>query len=219
MIEFRQYYMGPQVRSVANIIRVADCPCNALFNRVHSINLRLLCGDTAVHSDMIMWDKETKVECAAKQLINALFCVPQISMRIEALNNSHYHMLKFYMQLWTENKELLLSDKITPVHPECGYSKVFVCDESTGRSITVCYSETIVKTFSVEKQIIVNGTSDSSLILDGDITEYGFDVFNCCGELIDSSKSDNACGIAKIEVPQSGVLILNKINRGLYDEL
>ena len=176
--------------------------------RVHSINLRLLSGDTAIHSDMIMWDKGADAVYAAKQLISSMFCVPQISVRIEELSKEHYNMLKFYMKLWSENKDLLLSEKIEPLHPECGYSKVTAHNKK--KSITVCYSDCVSQVFDADEQIIVNGTSNSCIILDGELKGFHFDVYNCCGELVDNGKLDSAYGVYKIMVPESGVLILNK---------
>jgi len=78
MYEFRQKYTGPAMRQYGNIFRVADCPNDYQTNRVNSIDLRLLAGNTAVHSDMIMWNQADRVENAALQLINVLFAVPSV---------------------------------------------------------------------------------------------------------------------------------------------
>ncbi|MFP4199623.1 MAG: hypothetical protein ACLFSO_08545 [Halanaerobium sp.] len=62
MIEFRQKYIGPYMRKYGNIFRVNDCPGDAVTNRVRTIDLRLLAGETAVHSDMLMWSRNDCVE-------------------------------------------------------------------------------------------------------------------------------------------------------------
>jgi alpha-galactosidase len=82
MIEFRQGYIGPAMRKYGNIFRVGDVPNAAAGNRMNSMLLRALTGNTAVHSDMVMWHYEDTVESAAMQLIHALFTVPQISVRL-----------------------------------------------------------------------------------------------------------------------------------------
>ena len=53
MIEFRQSYIGPAIRKYGNIFRAGDCPADILSNRIHTIDLRLTSGSTAVHSDML----------------------------------------------------------------------------------------------------------------------------------------------------------------------
>ncbi len=51
LIEFRQNYVGPNMRKYGNMLRVADCPADGLTNRVGCLDLRLTSGNTAVHSD------------------------------------------------------------------------------------------------------------------------------------------------------------------------
>ena len=66
LIEFRQRYIGPNMRKYGNLFRVSDCPNDLISNRVGMVDLRLLCGDTAVHSDMLMWNPEESLENAAR---------------------------------------------------------------------------------------------------------------------------------------------------------
>ena len=56
LLEFRQTYVGPAIRKYGNMLRVMDCPGSCLTNRNEIVNLRLTSGNTAVHSDMLMWD-------------------------------------------------------------------------------------------------------------------------------------------------------------------
>ena len=72
------------------------------------------------------------------------------------------------------------------------------------------YSDYVAEVFDATEQVVVNGTSNNTLILDGILEGFCFEVYNCCGELVDKGKADSACKIYKIEVPESGVLILNK---------
>lgn len=39
-------------------------------------------GDTAVHSDMLMWHRDDRDEAVALQLLSVAFAVPQISVRL-----------------------------------------------------------------------------------------------------------------------------------------
>ena len=72
LIEFRQPYIGPIMRRYGNMLRVADCPMDAQKNRNGIIDLRLLSGENAVHSDMVMWNYEDTPESVAIQLINII---------------------------------------------------------------------------------------------------------------------------------------------------
>ncbi|NNM32329.1 MAG: alpha-galactosidase, partial [Gemmatimonadetes bacterium] len=65
MVEFRQNYIGPLMRKYGNMFRAGDSPNAAVDNRVRTIDLRLLSGSTAVHSDMFMWHYDEPVEKAA----------------------------------------------------------------------------------------------------------------------------------------------------------
>ena len=113
LIEFRQSYVGPSIRKYGNMLRVGDCPGDVLTNRSQAINLRFTSGETAVHSDMIMWNKNDSVENAAEQFINVIYSVPQISMLIDELPEDHIKMLKFYIDFWNENRNVLLVGKLT----------------------------------------------------------------------------------------------------------
>ena len=93
------------MRECGGIQRAADCPLDAFKNRTEITDLRLIASKkTAVHSDMLMWDYSASAEAAALQLINVMFSVPQISMRLSELSAEHRKMLKFYLALWKEYK-------------------------------------------------------------------------------------------------------------------
>ena len=107
LIEFRQSYIGPAMRAFGNMFRVGDCPADPLSNRVGSVDLRLLSGGTAVHSDMLMWHRDDAAEAAARQILSVIFAVPQISVRLEDLTPEHRRMLVFWLGFLREHRELL----------------------------------------------------------------------------------------------------------------
>lgn len=65
VVEFRQRYTGPAMRSYGNMFRAADCPNDRVTNRVRTLNIRLLCENSAAHADMLMWHEDEPVESAA----------------------------------------------------------------------------------------------------------------------------------------------------------
>ena len=136
LIEFRQSYIGPAIRKYGNLFRVGDCPGDFLSNRLGVIDLRLTSGDTAVHSDMLEWNSRDTVENAALQLLNVIFSVPQISVRLADLPEEHREMLKFWLDFMRVHQEVLLHGKLTPYHPELNYPLV-VAETETEMVIAV----------------------------------------------------------------------------------
>ena len=203
LVEFRQNYIGPFMRKYANIFRVADCPADALQNRIGVINLRLTSSETAVHSDMLMWNYEAPAFVAAKQIINVLFSVPQISVRIEKLTKEHYNMLEFYLKLWKKYKNNFLSKKIIPEKPEANYSKVSSLYKKT--QVCICYGETTVFVDKkAETALIVNGTANEDFYIESEAAEVT--VYNCTGKIVKSYSISK--GLSVLKIPVSGTLEL-----------
>ena len=96
LIEFRQKYIGPGLRKLGNMFRAFDCPNDSLMNRVRTTDVKLICGDTAVHSDMLTWSKDADVEYAALQFTSILFSVPQISVKLNERSKEEHSMIQFY---------------------------------------------------------------------------------------------------------------------------
>ena len=200
MIEFRQNYIGPIMRKYANIFRVADCPNDAIRNRLGVINLRLTSGTCAVHSDMLMWNYDEPVETAAKQIINILFSVPQVSVRIERLCPEHYQMLQFYLSFWQKYRTLFVERPIAAECPEANYSKVCAIYNQT--QIFVCYSDNIVQLCGAEQFVVVNGTAKETFYIDSSI-QLAYTIRDCMGQIV-------RCGETKApifvcQIPVSGV--------------
>lgn len=203
MIEFRQNYMGPAMRKYANIFRVADCPDDSLRNRIGVINLRLTAAESAVHSDMLMWNYNEPVEIAAKQIINVLYSVPQISVRIERLNPEHYKMLEFYLSLWIKYRKLFIDTKIVPESPETNYSKVV--SKTDDSMMCVLYSDNTLK-LDCKDTVAVNGTSKDKLYVESEVSAE-YTVYNCMGDVVSVGTLEK--GLSLINVPVSGVVVLN----------
>lgn len=203
LIEFRQSYVGPAIRKYGNMLRVSDCPADAIRNRGDVVNLRFTSGNTAVHSDMLMWHYDDSVESAALQLVSVLFSVPQISMKIARLNQEHKKMLNFYLAFWREHRELLLDGKLIAYCPEGTYS--LVCSEKDGDAIFVAYSESVVDCSEYDRVYAVNSSRNKSLILKG-ADKKGYKVFNCVGDVIADGIVNGE--LFEISVPMSGIIEL-----------
>ena len=204
LIEFRQSYVGPSIRKYGNMLRVGDCPGDVITNRSQIINLRFTSGKTAVHSDMIMWNKNDSVENAAAQFINVIYSVPQVSMLINELSEEHKKMLKFLIEFWNENRDVLLNGKLTAENPECEYSSArATCN---GSEIVTAYTNSLVE-ISQNNSIVINATARDSLVIKN-AKLYKIRIVNCLGEKLSDYIIEN--DFEEIIIPKSGIAYLNK---------
>lgn len=203
LIEFRQTYVGPAIRKYGNMLRVGDCPGDSMLNRQDVVNLRLTSGNTAVHSDMIMWRYDDKVESAAIQFVSVLFSVPQISMKISKLTEEHKKMLKFYLSFWRENRDVLVNGKILAANPECAYS--IVCSEKDGKAVFVAYTDTLIDCAAYTKLTAVNSTRSKALLLKG-AQGKSYKVVDCLGQTLEEGKIDSS--LCEISVPLAGMVTI-----------
>lgn len=201
MIEFRQTYIGPAIRGYGNMLRVGDCPGDSLKNRSDIVNLRLTSGRTAVHSDMLMWNVDSPVEIAALQLCSVLYGVPQISMRIDRLPSEHVEMLKFYLDFWRSQREILLDGDLYAKNPESEYSIVSARKDST--SIYTSYTDPVIDCDGLDKIIAVNSGSSDTLILRG-ASGKRYKTVNCLGKECGSGIVDSS--LFEVKVPVAGMV-------------
>lgn len=208
LIEFRQSYIGPQMRRFGNMFRVADCPLSPVSNRVAIADLRLLSGSTAVHSDMIMWSPEESPENIGIQLINCIFATLQISMKTANLKENQLRTLKHYLQFAVQYQDTLLTGAFSVRNPLGQYPALYACKNNI--CIYAVYDSRQIAELpdSAQKEYwILNGTTGNHLyislpgILTGKLT-----VFNCCGTVIYTESPFKLNGIMYLTVPAGGSL-------------
>lgn len=176
------------------------------------MDIRLLSGNTAAHSDMLMWNSEDNVESAALQFINILFSVPQLSMRLENLTQEHFKMSKFWLNFWKKHRNVLLDGKLTPYYPELSYP--LIASSTEKEYIVVVYSEFVVHLSEkrVRNVILINGTLKSKIYLEieDNFGERDIEVLNCCGEVVRREKVNLNKGLLSMDIPAAGVAYLIK---------
>jgi alpha-galactosidase len=211
MIEFRQPYIGPLIRKYGNMFRASDSPNAYLANRVKVIDLRLLSGTTAVHADMIMWHEGEPVEIAAFQLLNILFSVPQVSVRLQHVPADHFEMVKFYTKYWIANRAVLLDGELDAPFPSANYPLVRA--RTPEKEIVAVYNDVVVDlngARSVPRFDVVNAKHSGAVVLavPGDMGDYRYEVRDCRGRIVKSGRTRLAKGAVSFEVPVSGLLSL-----------
>ena len=203
LIEFRQSYVGPAIRKYGNMFRVGDCPNDAIRNRQDVVALRLTSGNTAVHSDMLMWHPGDPVESAALQIVSALYSVPQISVKIATLPEDHKKMLAHYLAFWRAHRDILIDGKLLAANPECANS--IVCAQRHGKAIFTAYTDTIIDCRAYSEVIAVNSSRHKALVLKG-AAGKSYRVVDCMGNTVGEGKLDSA--LCEVAVPLSGMVFV-----------
>jgi len=212
MIEFRQPYIGPLIRKYGNMFRASDCPNSYVANRVKTTDLRLLSGTTAVHADMIMWHPSEPVETAALQLLNILFSVPQVSVRLRESPKEHLEMLKFYTAYWNANRAILLDAPIEAFHPAANYPMLAAAGAE--KRIVGLYDDVAVRWDGGASRLdVINGKSSSDVIVavGQDRGRYRATVRDCRGRVVRSETLRLDKRLHAFGVPASGLLALEPV--------
>ncbi len=209
LIEFRQAYINPYLRLLGNMFRAFDCPNDAVLNRVRTTDVRLLCGDDAVHSDMITWDYNSQVEVAALQFNNILFSVPQISVRLRELPDDHVKMIKFYTRFWLDHQEVLMHAQFCPEGPSENYPILRAYDAM--KELVGVYADVVVDLDLSSRSTVklINGKMSGSIILKNvqESVELLLHVQDCMGQTITQAEI-SLDALTSISVPASGIISL-----------
>ena len=207
LIEFRQRYIGPAIRKYGNMLRAGDCPADILSNRVSTIDLRLTSGSTAVHSDMLEWSGDDTAESAALQLLNVLFAVPQISVRLEELPERQRRMLRFWLGFWRTHREVLMHGYLKPLYQTLNYPVVSA--ENPAEKVIAVYSPGLtvpVECVSGQSCCIVNASGAEELVLELAAAPSACEACDVTGQPVHCGLP--AAGFSRMRVPVSGLLKL-----------
>ena len=211
VIEFRQPYIGPLMRKYGNMFRAADAPHVATDNRLRTVDLRLLSGNTAVHSDMFMWHPEDDVETAALQFLSVLFAVPQLSVRLERIPTDHREMVRHWTDYWLRNRDVLLDGTFVPHAPLANYPLIEAIGEA--KRIVALYGDQIVhlpEDHDRRALDVINAGRRSRVIVEagGDFGRFDYRVFDTMGREFGASSVELRPGVYRFSVPRSGLLEL-----------
>ncbi len=207
LVEFRQSYVGPVLTQYANFLRVADCPNDAIFNRVASLNLRLTSGKTPVHSDMLIWNKNDTNEGVMYQLLAIMFTVPQISVRFDNITDEHKKLLKAFLAFWRAHQETLLDGELELCGVDANYTMAKA--KKDGESITVMYQSCPITVESGKKAYIFNSTGNDGVFIEVSCNcEY--ELYNIFGECYE--KGTLCAGINKVPLQNCGMICIKSIS-------
>jgi len=214
-IEFRQPYNGPLMRKYGNMFRAVDCPYTAAVNRKLTVDVRLLADTTTVHSDPIIWHPDEPVETAALQILNILFTVPQISVRLSEVSQDHRTMIGFWMKYWKANRNVLLDGEFMPVSP--GQNYPMVSARTDDKLIAALYQNMVVKPSpDAPAQIdVVNSQSNTDgvvVLFSKDFGNARIRIFDTRGKVVSETTETIGTGAKVWKVPAAGLLEIRKVN-------
>ena len=206
LIEFRQSYFGPAIRKYGNMIRVTDCPNDPLVNHVRSTDLRLVSDRTPIHSDMLMWNQNDSAESVAHQLLCSLFTVPQISVLLDRIPETHKKVLAFRLSYWNENRDILLDGKFSATSPEHLYTQVR--SEKNGKTIAVAYADPLLLFDRDCALDFINATGGEALIVkaEKDFGKKQYEVLDHTGKQIASGRINFTPAAHAFTVPRCGMV-------------
>ena len=208
LVEFRQGYMGPAIRSFGNMIRAGDVPGDPLRNRARTVRLRLTSGTTAVHSDMLEWNPGETPRQAAQQILSVLFSVIQYSMRLDRLPADHKRMMRHWIA-WTQaHRGALLEGSFSPRSPELGCP---LLEGADGRErVIAVYDPGFLASVPADGRDvwIVNATDAPDLPLDLAAAPAAAEAFDVFGDPVPPPAL--RAGLQRAAVPPSGLLLLRR---------
>ena len=212
LIEFRQVYTGPAMRKYATMFRAVDCPNSIGDNRVRTLDVRLLCGETPVHADPITWHDDEPVHSAAMQIIHALFSVPQISRKVTELTEPHRRMLKQQLAFCREHRDVLQEGELRPLYPHRLYPLVMAKTEA--KLLAAFYSGLPLRLDEEipEQLILVNGSYGSELLIDlvEPLGPVRIKVTDCMGETLAEREMDLGRGLCRLAVPPAAHAVVRR---------
>jgi len=214
-IEFRQPYNGPLMRKYGNMFRAVDCPYTAAVNRKLTVDVRLLADNTTVHSDPIIWHPDEPVETAALQILNVLFTVQQISVRLAEVSEDHRNMIGFWMNYCKTNRDVLLDGEFIPVSP--GQNYPMVSARTDKKLIAALYQDMVVKPGpdSPAKIDVVNGQSETTnivVLFSEDFGKAQVRIYDTRGKVVGKTTETIAAGAQVWQVPAAGLLEISKMD-------
>ncbi len=204
LIEFRQNYIGPAIRQYGNLLRARDCPGDMQLNRQRIANLRLTCGGTAVHADMLEWHPSDTPENAALPILSAIFGTVQYSMMLRNLPESHREVVRHWLAFSQAHRDTLLKGRFRAYNPEA-QCPVLEAESARERIIGVYTTETVVPCGALDRTIcVLNGTGEDSVVLNFAGGTAAAEVFDTFGKQTGTLTLYR--GIQRAAMPRSGYL-------------
>lgn len=214
LIEFRQSYIGPATAPYGNLLRVGDCPVDANQNRRATVNMRMIAAGQVIHSDPTVWDHRAGAEPAARQLLNAYFSVPQISMDLSSLPHVQRDAVRTVLSSWMEDRETVLFGQLQAGLPSEGYPVLQARHED--RLVVGVYQPLVVDIDldGIDELRLLNATSHDRIVVrwTGRRSRLRGVAHSARGDAGTEIEVVATQGLTELQVPVSGIATLHVLN-------
>ena len=209
LIEFRQDYVNPRLWQFGTFLRAGDCAMDPVENRVRTIDSRLLAGDRAVHSDMLMWHPSASAENVAQQFIGAMFSTPQVSMELDAMSPEHERVVRNWLAFLSDHADVLLDGVLVPSRPDARYTQVRAVGAVT---VVAVFTNPVVRLTDTDRSIVlVNGGASGRIIVeDAGPGPIDLVVSDCSGTEVYRGRTTPP-EVWAIDVPVAGVARIERV--------
>lgn len=214
LIEFRQSYVGPATAPYANLLRVGDCPVDANQNRRATVNMHMIAAGQVIHSDPTVWDHRAGAEPAARQLLNAYFSVPQVSMDLHSLPQVQRDAVRTVLSRWMKDRETVLFGQLRAGLPSEGYPVVQARRE--GKLVVGVYHPMVVDIdlAGVDELTVLNATAGDRVVVrwTGTSARLVGEARTATGERAEAIDLAAMPGLSELKVPVSGIATLRVVS-------
>ena len=107
---------------------------------------------------MVQFNPDEPVEVSALQMVNILFCTPQVSVMVGQISAEQRQMLKFWLNFMSDKRELLQKSELMPHRCDANYSYVTVRND--GEELHAMYSERLLMLDKPRKRVYVVNAVD-----------------------------------------------------------
>jgi alpha-galactosidase len=161
-----------------------------------------------------MWHYDEPVEIAAFQLLNIIFSVPQVSVRLEDIPDDHREMIRFYTDYWTRNRSVLLDGMFEARYPLANYPLLIGYDRE--KQILATYSDVVVPLDAARptgRIDILNAKPSERLLVDvaQALGRYRYTITDSQGGVRDTGEVSLEVGTHSFTVTVSGMITLERI--------
>jgi alpha-galactosidase len=202
LIEFRQRYIGPAMKSLGCMYRVGDCPGDFIANRMGIADLRFTSGKFAVHGDPIFFPVYASKEYVACALANSIFGVIQFSVTPDSLNPEQLKVVKNYINFAKKYSDVLLNGQFSIIGGSNAYSE---CRSTLDGLTIIGYYETKHIVEVDENMIIINGSGVEGIYVKTPNKMLKYTIIDCFGEV---SKQGYVEDVAYIDLEAGSMLYL-----------
>jgi alpha-galactosidase len=156
---------------------------------------------------MVMWHENEPVETAAFQLLNVLFSVPQLSVKLREIPPDHLAMVKFYTEYWLANRDVLLDGTLEASTPLANYTMVKA--RTRDKQIIALYADMVARVTEPTHRIdLINAKHSDNIIVaaDTDAGLFDYAIRDCQGLTVRRGMVRLGNQPQRIDVPTSGLV-------------